>query len=267
MKKQHIILTSDFGLDGSYVGLMKGVIARIAPFADTLDLTHAIEPQNIRQGSFILKNAMRYFPDGSIYLTVIDPGVGSHRRSIAAKCCDSYFIAPDNGVLSYIFDDHEPEVVVELTESEYHIEPVSDTFHGRDIFAPAAAHIAAGIDIKKLGREIAPDSLERLHPPVCFIDREGILHGEIVYADSFGNLITSVSRDFLQQNQKKGKNWIFTIKGKKIFGLSKTYSDVEIGKFIAYFGSSNYLEIGVRNGNAANVIGTKSNLEFSGELV
>jgi S-adenosylmethionine hydrolase len=266
MKTRHIILTSDFGLAGNYVGLMKGVIASIAPQAIAIDLTHGIEPQNIREGSFVLQNAVRYFPENSVYLTVIDPGVGSTRRSIAAKCCNCYFIAPDNGVLSYVFDHHEPEKVVELTNPKYHLEQVSDTFHGRDIFAPAAAHLAAGTDIEKLGDPVDPGTLVRLDRPQCYFDDKNVLHGEVIYADAFGNLITSIPKEFLEKNGALSANWIFRIKGKKIFGLSKTYSDVAIGKFIAYFGSSNYLEIGVRNGNAHNVIGNTKDLEITGEM-
>jgi S-adenosyl-L-methionine hydrolase (adenosine-forming) len=239
-----ITLTSDFGLQDGYVGIIKGVIAQITPSARTIDINHQISPQDIHAGRFILMNAYNYFPKGTIHLAVIDPGVGGKRRGVGIRFAAGYVVGPDNGLFSGILSQSPAISAVNLNNPAYwRTAHPSTTFHGRDIFAPVAAYLAQGVPLEMFGEIIDPSSLVQLAiaPPVI---REDKIIGQIQYIDIFGNLITNISDHLLQ-----GKNWFVQL-GQKIIPAQNTYSDVPLGEIVAFIGSHGGLEIAVNSGNA-----------------
>lgn len=255
MAKPNIIFITDFGLKDNFVGVMKGVISGITPDANIIDITHDIEPQNYKQAAFILAQSVKYFPKGSIFVCIVDPGVGSARNIIAIKTQDFIFLSPDNGILSYILSNYTPEGIFSLTNKKYFLENISPTFHGRDIFAPVAAHLANGVEVEKMGERISPISIIKIPDPLCFLDTQNIWHGEIIHIDRFGNAITSLKANLLDLSTdnfpKQELNWIFETGNIKIRYLSQTFSDVDVGNYLAFIGSFGYIEIGLREGNAA----------------
>ncbi|HBY95291.1 MAG TPA: hypothetical protein DEP84_15285, partial [Chloroflexi bacterium] len=193
-----IVLTTDFGTADIYVGVMKGVIAGIAPTARVVDLTHEIRPQDVRHGAYSLSIAVPYFPPGTIFVTVVDPGVGSARRPVAIRTGGYIFVAPDNGVLSLVLREAPADAAVILAERRYQLPQISITFHGRDVFAPAGAHLAAGVPLEALGPALEPADLVMLPAPRRFHDEHGVWHGEILHIDHFGNMVTSLRRSDLR---------------------------------------------------------------------
>jgi S-adenosyl-L-methionine hydrolase (adenosine-forming) len=257
-----LVLMTDFGLQDTYVGVMKGVISQVAPQANVIDLTHAIAPQNVKQAAFRLRNAYHYFPAGTIFLVVVDPGVGSTRRPMAVQSGEYLFVAPDNGVLSYVLAALDG--FTQASEIRVDQPPISNTFHGRDVFAPAAAKLAAGVGLETLGDPI--DDLVRLVPPVLQIEPRYIL-GEVVDIDRFGNLITSIGElshagDVLELRPVFGMSRAvlhfenrltrICIRENVIKGIQRTYADIEQGALMALIGSSSFLEISINQGNAAH---------------
>jgi len=254
-----ITLTTDFGLADSYVAAMKGVILGINPEARLIDITHSIPPQNILQAAFLLSTIYEFFPRGTIHLTVVDPGVGTKRRAVLLRTPLADFITPDNGVLSYIIQQHstrlgpatpgqrelEPglEAVV-LTRDEFWRSPVSPTFHGRDILAPVAAHLSLGRPITDFGEAIT--SLTVLPLPRPFQSSDGALVGCVLHVDKFGNLVTNIRADDLP---RMDRHLIIEIGGEAISGLSGTYGEGE--GLVALIGSSGYLEVAVKDGSAS----------------
>ena len=256
-----IVLTTDFGLSDPYVGMMKGVILRINPRAAIIDLTHQVKPQNIGQGAFILGCSHPFFPDGSIHVAVVDPGVGTQRAAVLLKTPHANFLAPDNGLLSSILRDYlpqrpgapqrvpvpEPCAAYRLTNGEYWLPAVSSTFHGRDVFAPVAAHLSLGLPAESVGPPI-PD-LAWLPTPQP--RQEGnTLEGQVIYVDHFGNLVTNIPGDALP----KVESAAVVIKGLQIPGLSRTFHD-DVHQLpngvLALVGSHGFLEVAVRDGSAA----------------
>lgn len=239
-----ITLLTDFGDRDSYVGVMKGAIANINPQIKTIDLTHQVPSQNLLAARFAWANAYPYFPSQTIHLGVVDPGVGSKRRNIAIKLNNGYLVCPDNGICSGILELEQILTVVELTNSQYWrvLEP-SNTFHGRDIFAPVAAHIANGVSLPELGKIIEPNSLTRLNLPTIQQSGEQVT-GYIQYIDHFGNLITNIPGKLVQQ-----KSWQVMINNITI-DSGKTYSQVNLGKNITMVGSHGWIEIAVNSGSA-----------------
>lgn len=246
-----ITLTTDFGLADGYIAAVKGVILGINPQAVLVDISHQIAPQNITQAAFVLSTAYKYFPPQTVHLVIIDPGVGTKRRAIILKTPQYYFVAPDNGVLSHIVNDYSASSAkpgleaVAITNPKYWRSPVSRTFHGRDIFAPVAAHISLGVALKELGEPISSIA----HLPLIEIHTEpdGSLIGQIIHIDGFGNLITNIKESDLP----RGKVSI-GIGNKLISGLSPNYAQGE--KLLALIGSSGYLEIAVKEGSAAEYL-------------
>jgi len=255
MKNPLIVLTTDFGLSDNYVGVLKGVILKIAPEVRIIDLTHEIDPQNIKDAAFVLFTSIDFFPKDTIFLTLIDPGVGTDRDAIAFKAGDNYFVAPDNGVLSYVMRKYPIEGVYSLKNEKFHLSQISSTFHGRDIFAPVSAHLANGVSLPDMGKRVSPNNLITLANPQCFLDSQGIWHGEVLHIDHFGNLITSLRSETLNvvpsKNLGKHQNWVLETGDIKINSISYTFSNVNQGDLVAYIGSSGYLEIAMRDGNAA----------------
>ncbi|MBI5959486.1 MAG: SAM-dependent chlorinase/fluorinase [Chloroflexi bacterium] len=263
-----IVLLTDFGLTDAYVGTMKGVMLSICPAAHLVDLTHAIEPQNIRQAAYVLLTAFRYFPADTIFLIVVDPGVGTTREPAAVETEHGFYVAPDNGVLSYVLRQVHVKQVVTLQNPAYRLPTLSQTFHGRDIFGPAAAHLAKGVPISELGP--AQLSLVTLNDPVMEVLPSSI-RGEVLHIDHFGNIITSIGRltwttgDSLRLEPIFGLNreslsaiprlsCKITIGTYTLDKLNLTYGAVPPGDLTALVGSSGQLEIGVNQGHAARAL-------------
>lgn len=264
-----ITLTTDFGIGDAYVASMKGIILGINPKAVIIDISHSVEPHNILQAAFILSTAYHYFPEGAIHLAVVDPGVGTQRKAVILKTPAAFFVAPDNGLLSYIAGELEtmpaeptphfptgPELrelgaeveAVTITNPDFWHHPVSTTFHGRDIFAPVAAHLSVGVPIHKFG-----DSIRQIYTlpiPRPYHDTKGNLTGHIVHIDKFGNLITN-----FRSSDLPGEMITIIIGNQQIYGLSKFYAEKE--GLAAIIGSSGYVEISLRNSNAAAFLKTK----------
>jgi len=245
-----ITLTTDFGQADGYVAAMKGVILDLCPEAVLVDISHEIQPQAIRQAAYVLSTAAPYFPAGAVHLVVVDPGVGSARRAIAVQTARAFYVAPDNGLLDLALTQDPAQQVVHLTAWEFQRPQVSATFHGRDIFAPAAAHLARGVAIQDMGQQIDPATLARrpARPPARRPD--GAWRGEILHVDHFGNLITDI-----QHLPEPSAQVFIQVGGTRIVGLSRTFADVEPGELVAYVGSSGHLEIAVREGDATTRLG------------
>jgi S-adenosylmethionine hydrolase len=243
-----ITLTTDFGLTDAFVGTMKGVILSICPTAQIVDITHDVPPQDIVAGALLLADACRYFPAGTIHLAVVDPGVGTSRAAIAIKTERYFFVGPDNGLFDLSLRHQKPVRTVQINNSAYHLKPVSATFHGRDVFAPAAAHLAAGVDIEKLGE--AMPSLTKLSLPSPQVRGEA-LEIHVLRTDRFGNAITDLRIEEFQTWNPTNAAVIVNVGGNEIFGTRRTFSDVSKGQPVAYFGSGGRLEIAINAGNAA----------------
>lgn len=245
---------TDFGLQDSYVGVMKGVIAGIAPFADIVDLTHGIQAQNILQGAFQLGLSAPFFPDGTIFVAVVDPGVGTQRNAVALVTGKQIFVAPDNGLLSLVMKTGNVKACFNITNQSFMLPVQSATFHGRDVFAPVAAHLANGIDPATLGEAVNPEQCIRLKLPENHTSDRGFSwKGEVLYADVYGNLVTSFTGDILRQ--KGEKNAVIVTPKMLALPFHRTYGDVGEGEALVYKGSSGFLEIAIRNGNASEKLG------------
>jgi hypothetical protein len=249
-----IVLLTDFGFKDSYVGVMKGVIRGICRGAEIIDLSHNIMPQDVAEAAFVLAAAYRYFPEETIFVNVVDPGVGTDRPIIYMRANDQAFLAPDNGLLSVVAEEAEPAEMRKVAAEQYFLKEPSTTFHGRDIFAPVAAHLAAGLEPEKLGPVVRRVRRLRLPRPVRAAD--GSLRGEIVYIDQFGNLITNMSRGTLERSLEVPLREVeVTVKRRKVEGLSRAYGEVDEGELVALIGSSGYLEVAVNLGSAAQFLG------------
>jgi hypothetical protein len=238
-----ITLLTDFGYQDGYVGVMKGVMAGICPTAQFIDLTHDIDPQNVAAARFIWLTAAPYFPQGTVHLGVVDPGVGTARRGIALQTPQAYWVGPDNGLFCGVVEQAGAIAAVSLTNSQYWRTPEpSATFHGRDIFAPVAAHLAAGVPLGDLGEAIALESLVTLDIPRPTVTARGAI-GHIQHIDHFGNLITTIPAEGVQLS------WHLQVGPLKI-PLGQTYGAVERGQLLALVGSHGWVEIAVNGGNA-----------------
>jgi len=246
-----ITLTTDFGLADSYVGAMKGVILGIDPTATIVDISHDITPQDVREAAYVVYTAYLYFPPDTIHVVVVDPGVGSRRRAIALQAAQASFVAPDNGVLSYVLAREGMGKAVSLTNSSYHRPTVSHTFHGRDIFAPVAAHLARGVPLTELGDPLSKVATFSLPQPQVLPD--GKVVGHVLHIDRFGNLILDVR----EGDCILGEGLVLEVAGRHIQGLGRTFSDVPAGEMVAYIGSSGHLEIALRGGSAAQSLDMK----------
>jgi S-adenosylmethionine hydrolase len=262
-----ITLTTDFGYDDAYVAAVKGAILSINPEANIIDISHSIKPQNILQAAFILSTAYRYFPKQTIHMAIVDPGVGSERRGIILKTSSAIFVVPDNGILSYIIDDlfsvesnslteqtHDLQEIVfkkgleaaAITDPRFWRQPVSPTFHGRDIFAPVAAGLSLGISLYEFGEKI--NSLHILPIPKPLLDSDGNLVGRVLHVDRFGTLITNI-----KSNDLPGKDVVIEVAGYCIQGISDYYAQNK--GVMAIVGSSGYLEVSLRDGSACDFLG------------
>ncbi len=259
-KKPIITLTTDFGLQDHYVGTMKGVLLREFPEVQIVDICHAVQPFDVLDGALTLAEAYPYFPSGTVHLVVVDPGVGSARKPIAVTTQTQHFVAPDNGVLSLVYEREERAVVREITASHYFLQPMSNTFHGRDVFAPVAAAIARGVDPQRLG-DVIQDFVRFTAPKPKVVDT-GVLRGVILKADRFGNLITNISPSdapFLVNND--GVVFRLTAGTQEITSLRANYAEGVPGEVFAIWGSMGLLEIASNRSSAARALGIAKGME------
>jgi S-adenosylmethionine hydrolase len=238
-----ITLTTDFGTRDWFVGTLKGAILGIHPRCRVVDLTHEITPGDIRAAAFALAASRRYFPKGTIHVVVVDPGVGSRRSPIAVQTARGFFVGPDNGVLSLALAQETVKGIHRLENPRYFLTPVSRTFHGRDIFAPAAAHLSRGLSIRRFGPE--QGDFVRLPWPTPQAGRRAIV-GEVVYVDHFGNAITNIASSSL-----RGRTCAVYSGAKRLAPVNDFYQSVAAGQPVAVPGSSGYLEVAVNRGSAA----------------
>lgn len=250
-----IAFLTDFGLRDDFVGTCHGVIKRIAPDAEIIDLTHGIPPQAVLQGALVLASTLPYMPVG-VHLAVVDPGVGSARRALALRDCEGrVFVGPDNGLLVPAAERAGIEEAHELTNPAYALEPVSRTFHGRDIFAPAAAHVASGVALSELGPPIAPDALVRLDLPEPEIGSSRIA-ATVLYVDSFGNVALNLDREHVQSvGIVPGTTVELEIGGDRFFAVAaRTFADARPGDLMLYEDSYRNVAIAISGGSAAEIL-------------
>ncbi|HTB11615.1 MAG TPA: SAM-dependent chlorinase/fluorinase [Bryobacteraceae bacterium] len=250
MLRGPITLTTDFGTSDHFVGTMKGVILGISPRARIVDITHEIAPQDVNEAAFVIAQAWRYFPTGSIHLVVVDPGVGSARRAILCEAEGQFFIAPDNGVLSMIYDAARHKVRV-ISNEKLFLKIVSKTFHGRDAFAPAAAHLSKGLAPAKFGKPIHDCVRNFLLKPTRLSRHDW--SGVVLKTDRFGNLITNFRIDEFPDLAEHPMELRAGLE--RITKLAGTYAETTIGELFAIIGSSGYLEVAVNQGSAAKLLG------------
>lgn len=265
-----ITLLTDFGDLDSYVSAMKGVMLTIAPNVQLVDISHQVRPQDVRHAAQILARVYHYFPPYTVHLVVVDPGVGSTRQPIALKTGSGYFVAPDNGVLTYVQQREKSWTAIHLDKEEYWLPTPSNTFHGRDIFSPAAAHLAKGISFEDLGTPIQTP-VELPLPPL--IISESNVQGEVIHIDHFGNVITNIMRlvwiddqrlDLLPVNVEpptpiqidRHESYV-TCGWRTLKGFCRTYSEAEVGQPISLVGSNGELEIAINQGNAGDALALK----------
>ena len=264
-----IALLTDFGNVDAYVGMMKGVIAMRCPSAQVIDITHEIQPQNVRQGAYLLGSSSRYFPPRTVFVAVVDPGVGTSRRPIGIETDQGLYIGPDNGIFTTILEDSETLSAVILRPPS---DPISMTFHGRDLFAPVAADLACGRPLAECGTPISPQDLIRLPPPQLDLIHKTSLEGEVLHIDHFGNLITSLGpfewhESTLRLSDGKIGDIQFDAErahvifigrtprgGQIILPIRATYGETEPDHLLALVGSGRQLEIAVNQGNAAALL-------------
>jgi len=245
-----VTLTTDFGLDDAFVGIMKGVLLGRAPDARIVDLTHAIPPGDVKRAAWTLHTAWAHFPPGTVHMVVVDPGVGSSRRILAARAEGAVFLAPDSGIIPASLDPFgEGSLEVEYRTVDapgLGLTGVSRTFHGRDVFAPVAAALASGLDFATLGPPARDPAIIVFPRP---LKREGDVHGEILHVDRFGNLITNVREEDLPPG-----DWRVVIEGVEVSGPAGAYSEAPAGGLLGIVGSAGFLEIAVRDGSAKSAL-------------
>jgi hypothetical protein len=249
-----ISIVSDFGTDDEYVGVMKAVMLSINPSASIVDITHQIAPQDIHQAAYLIPSYYHFFPEGTIHIVVVDPGVGSQRSILALSHQEHFFIAPDNGVLTLLLNTEKSDTIIRVDNADYFLKPVSSTFHGRDIFAAVGAHLSCGTKLNAFGARTDLKDIVRLRGLNCRISQTGELIGKIVSIDRFGNLITNIDSNSLAafSHTTALKHLQIHIGAVTISGLSRTYCEAAPQAPLALFGSRNYLEIAVNGGNAAD---------------
>jgi S-adenosylmethionine hydrolase len=249
-----ITLLSDFGLRDHFVGAVKGIMLSLNPDLTLVDISHQVPPQDIFTGAFTLNQAYSCFPLGTIHFAVIDPGVGTMRKALAASAGGYFFVAPDNGILTFIMEAHEDFIAYEVTAEHYFRKPVSPTFHGRDIFAPIAAWISRKIDLSQLGTVVK--SPVRLNIPALKRVRDALIQGTILAVDQFGNLITNLKPADVPRSYK------ILAGQREITSVRKTYGEGTIGEVFIVPGSTGYLEIAVKGGSASATLNLKAGSPF-----
>jgi S-adenosyl-L-methionine hydrolase (adenosine-forming) len=249
MTRPILTLTTDFGLTDHYVGTMKGVMLGIAPAAEIVDISHGVTPFAIAEGAYLIAQAWRYFPKKTVHVVVVDPGVGSARRPILVEAGGQYFIGPDNGVLSMVYL-REKCNIRHVTNERYFRSPVSRTFHGRDIFAPVAAHVAAGVAASKMGKLIADYLKPQFDQPHRAGKRTWI--GRVLHIDRFGNVVTNFNAAEFRDLELR--HFALAFGPREVTRLVRSYSECPDGELCAIEGSTGYYEVCLKEGNAAQAI-------------
>jgi len=250
MRTQIITLLTDFGTKNGYVGAVKGVIKRINPQAEIVGVTHDIDSYDVLGAAFALNNFYRYFPKGTIHLAVVDPGVGSLRQPILVKTKDFFFVGPDNGIFSFVYQRENLTDIIVISNQKYFLAEPSSTFHARDVFAPVAAYLSLGIKIDEFGAP-AKECMKFVIPEPE--SRGKSLKGEIIHIDRFGNLITNIPADFLENK----KHTEIRVGKRRIKGISRSYFEIKVKELGALIGSSNFLELAVNQGSAQKLLKAK----------
>ena len=249
-----LTLTTDFGTKDGFVGTLKGVIWSICPNAQIADISHEISAQNVLEGALALWRAYPFFPEGTIHLAVVDPGVGTSRRPIAAHLGGHSFVGPDNGLFTPMYEDAEKKGwrldIVQLTNKKYFLQDISHTFHGRDIFAPVAAHLVNGVPLADLGPVIADPVRLSMPKPEKTVDG---WRAHVIVVDVFGNCTTDLPAESLTELT----NVIFRLRGREVIGLVASYGHEQPGQLVALVDSENYVEIAIVNGSAAKTLGAQ----------
>lgn len=250
-KKPIITLLTDFGVKDHFVGVMKGVILSINPDAEIVDISHDVPPQDVQQAAFLLKNAYPYFPANTIHVVVVDPSVGTNRRALIASSEKGAFIAPDNGVLSYLYAEKAAGEVREITADHYWLKPRTGTFDGRDVFAPVAAWASKGVSFASFGEPITDYKAFEIAQPAQV--QQGVWKCRILSVDRFGNLISNLTKEQFTALLGAGEQqrFAFRLGEQNILKLAQTFADGAPGEIMALFGSSGYVEFCVNQGNAA----------------
>jgi S-adenosylmethionine hydrolase len=245
-----ITLLTDFGLRDHFVAAMKGVMLSVNPDLKLVDISHFVPPQDILTGAFTLCQACFCFPAGTIHLAVVDPGVGTARKALAVSAGRHIFVAPDNGLLTYVLESQEDCAAYEITAEHYFLKPVSATFHGRDVFAPIAAWISRGVPLHQLGPEVQ-DPIRLKIPPLTKV-KDGLIQGSILAVDRFGNLITNLKPEDVPGFAK------ILAGQREITGIHESYGEGAAGEIFIVPGSTGYLEIAIKDGSAASILNLRS---------
>lgn len=252
MSNAIITLTTDYGTDDHLVGTLKGVILKINPDATIVDITHHVTPFDLLDGALTIGAAYAYFPPKTIHVVIVDPGVGTERRPLLVSGENQYFVAPDNGVLSLVYEREEKVVVRHANAEHYYLQPLSKTFHGRDVFAPVAAWLSKGYQTASMGDEIQDYKRLALPRPKA---AEGTVKGLVLRVDSFGNLITNFRAEDLPADLQNGDGLKLQVGTHQITRMVDTFARGNPGEPIAFMGSSGYLEIAVNRANASRTLG------------
>jgi hypothetical protein len=252
-----IALLTDFGLKDNFVGVIKAVMLKINPQVKFIDISHNVSSQDVKEAAFLLLSSFSYFPKGTIFLVVIDPGVGSDRLPIAVKTKNYYFVGPDNGVLSLAVKKDGLTKAVVLKNKSYFLEKISSTFHGRDIFAPCCAYLSKGVSLLSLGKKI--EKVKDISLPSPVIEKEKMT-AEILCIDKFGNLVTNIKKDDLDKFLK-GKKFVAYLKRKKINKIYSFYAQAELGEPFFIEGSFSFLEISLKNADASKYFSIKEKVK------
>ena len=247
--RSFVTLTTDFGLSDHYVGVMKGVIAGIAPDVGVIDITHDVPAFNVPEGAFAIAQAYRWFPTGTTHVVVVDPGVGSSRRAVAARVGGHLFVAPDNGVLSFVLE-RDPEFEMRAIDARHGLAEISRTFHGRDLFAPAAARLMAGLRFDHVGPRVRePLMLHSMEPTAR--------RGRVLHVDRFGNLVTNFRAG--QLGSREG----LQVGAGTVFAMAESYAEAPVGAPFLIEGSSGYLEVSINRASAAQLLGVRAGTEIT----
>ena len=261
MSRALITLLTDFGTADYFAGAMKGVILSINPDAKIVDITHEIPPQNIHAAAFTLLAAYKDFPSQTIHVAVVDPGVGSARRPILASCGGQFFVGPDNGLFSYVLEREPPASVIHIQNQKYFRQPLSATFHGRDVFAPVAATLAMGVEPSQFGEEIADFARLESLAPIRLAD--GKISARIIHIDRFGNCVTNITREHVTDDAI-ARGVRLSINGKEVTSFRRFFAETSTtsNNLFAIWGSAGFLELAAPNASAAQALDAKT-----GELV
>jgi S-adenosyl-L-methionine hydrolase (adenosine-forming) len=260
-----ITLTTDFGVNDHFVGAVKGVLLETAPDSQIIDISHAVQPFDILDGALTISQAYSYFPSGTVHMVIVDPGVGTTRRPIILTGDRHLFVAPDNGVLSLVYDREERISVRHVTADHYFLQPRSNTFHGRDIFAPVAGYLAKGVDPERFGQEVT-DYIRFAAPRPKPVD-ERTLRGVVLKVDRFGNLITNITpRDFPKLFETVPPKFRIGLGKGHIIRLCSNYAEGGPGEAFAILGSMGFLEVAANRASASQLLGAMKGSEVTLQL-